>query len=107
MTVITLLTNLAYTYQQLMLEIVILAQRLRKRGGGQGPPGISKIMYIYLILPLEPSKIRGFLDFCCVCPPPGFESLRKRCKGPSIKDVSSEGEGGGYEKLQIGETFKA
>ena len=27
--------------------------------------------------------------------------------GPSIKDVSSEGEGGGYEKLQIGETFKA
>ena len=28
-------------------------------------------------------------------------------KGPSIKDVSSEGEGGGYEKLQIGETFKA
>ena len=28
-------------------------------------------------------------------------------KGPSLKDVSSEGEGGGYEKLQIGETFKA
>ena len=27
--------------------------------------------------------------------------------GPSIKDVSPEGEGGGYEKLQIGETFKA
>ena len=30
-------------------------QHLRKRGQGvQGPPGISKIMYIYLILPLEP-----------------------------------------------------
>ena len=28
-------------------------------------------------------------------------------KGPSIKDVSSEGEGGGYEKLRIGETLKA
>ena len=28
-------------------------------------------------------------------------------KGTSIRDVSSEGEGGGYEKLQIGETFKA
>ena len=28
-------------------------------------------------------------------------------KGPSIKDVSSEGEGGWFEKLKIGETFKA
>ena len=28
-------------------------------------------------------------------------------KGPSIKDVSSEGEGGGYEKLKIQETTKA
>ena len=28
-------------------------------------------------------------------------------KGTSIKDVFSEGDGGGYEKLQIGETFKA
>ena len=27
-------------------------------------------------------------------------------KGPSIKDVSSEGEGGRYEKSQIGETLK-
>ena len=31
----------------------------------------------------------------------------KVSKGPSIKDVSSEEEEGGYEKLQIGETFKA
>ena len=28
-------------------------------------------------------------------------------KRPSIKDVSSEGEGVGYKKLHFGETFKA
>ena len=28
--------------------------------------------------------------------------MRVPIKGPSIKDVSSEGEGGGYEKLQMG-----
>ena len=34
------------------------------------------------------------------------KSTKVVSKGPSIKDVSSEGEGGGYKKLHFGETFK-
>ena len=51
------------------------------RGGGargaMAPPRIFRIMFFYLILPLERSKIRDFHDFCCVWPP-GFETLHKR-----------------------------